>query len=486
MTRARGRDADMTQGNILRQYIDFALPLTVGLLFQQLYSAVDSIVVGNFVGETALGAVGSTGNIINMLIGVCNGLSLGAGAVISQAYGAKNHERISKAVHTTMLMTFLLCIVATAVGVAIVKPSLQLMRTPDSMLVEATEYLTIYFAGIAGLLIYNMGSAILRAVGDSRRPLYFLMAAGVMNVLGDLLFVCVLGMGVAGVALATVLSQCVSATLTVLCLTGSDGMCHLDIRRLRFYPERFAQIMKIGLPAGMQSVIFNISNVLIQSSINSFGAVAVAGNTAAANVEGFVYISMNSLYQTTLSFTSQNLGAKQYRRIDRILGRSDDMIIVKGVNIYPMQVERVLMAYPEVGQNYVIVLERDGLKDTMKVQVEIREESFVEDMRVLRGLQETIARALTKSSSRPRSNSYSTIPCPAPKARPNASSTSARRVEGRVCEDWRGEGETFCRKFPSPFPRFSSPQPYRYGKSLTSSVGAVFLWSPRVETPPPQ
>lgn len=158
MTRARGRDADMTQGNILRQYIDFALPLTVGLLFQQLYSAVDSIVVGNFVGETALGAVGSTGNIINMLIGVCNGLSLGAGAVISQAYGAKNHERISKAVHTTMLMTFLLCIVATAVGVAIVKPSLQLMRTPDSMLVEATEYLTIYFEGIAGLLIYNMAA----------------------------------------------------------------------------------------------------------------------------------------------------------------------------------------------------------------------------------------------------------------------------------------------------------------------------------------
>ena len=331
MTRARGRDADMTQGNILRQYIDFALPLTVGLLFQQLYSAVDSIVVGNFVGETALGAVGSTGNIINMLIGVCNGLSLGAGAVISQAYGAKNHERISKAVHTTMLMTFLLCIVATAVGVAIVKPSLQLMRTPDSMLAEATEYLTIYFAGIAGLLIYNMGSAILRAVGDSRRPLYFLMAAGVMNVLGDLLFVCVLGMGVAGVALATVLSQCVSATLTVLCLTGSDGMCHLDMRRLRFYPERFAQIMKIGLPAGMQSVIFNISNVLIQSSINSFGAVAVAGNTAAANVEGFVYISMNSLYQTTLSFTSQNLGAKQYRRVDGILVRCMILVILIGV-----------------------------------------------------------------------------------------------------------------------------------------------------------
>ena len=172
------------------------------------------------------------------------------------------------------------------------------------------------------------GAAVLRAVGDTRRPLYFLIAAGVMNVLGDLLFVCVLGMGVAGVALATVLSQCVSATLTVLCLTGSDGIYHLDIRHLRFSPDRFRQIMKIGLPAGMQSVIFNISNVLIQSSINSFGAVAVAGNTAAANVEGFVYISMNSLYQTTLSFTSQNLGAKQYRRVDGILVRCMILVIL--------------------------------------------------------------------------------------------------------------------------------------------------------------
>ena len=232
MTRARGRDADMTQGNILRQYIDFALPLTVGLLFQQLYSAVDSIVVGNFVGETALGAVGSTGNIINMLIGVCNGLSLGAGAVISQAYGAKNHERISKAVHTTMLMTFLLCIVATAVGVAIVKPSLQLMRTPDSMLAEATEYLTIYFAGIAGLLIYNMGSAILRAVGDSRRPLYFLVFSAVVNTVLDLLFVICFHMGVAGVAYATIIAQAASAVLVLYVLTKEKASFGLRWNKL--------------------------------------------------------------------------------------------------------------------------------------------------------------------------------------------------------------------------------------------------------------
>ena len=203
-------------------------------------------------------------------------------------------------------------------------PTVALLRYPKSAWFEDETF-------TAKAEVYNFGAAVLRAVGDTRRPLYFLMAAGVMNVLGDLLFVCVLGMGVAGVALATVLSQCVSAALTVLCLTGSDGMCHLDIRRLRFYPERFAQIMKIGLPAGMQSVIFNISNVLIQSSINSFGAVAVAGNTAAANVEGFVYISMNSLYQTTLSFTSQNLGAKQYRRVDGILVRCMILVILIGV-----------------------------------------------------------------------------------------------------------------------------------------------------------
>ena len=284
MTRARGRDADMTQGNILRQYIDFALPLTVGLLFQQLYSAVDSIVVGNFVGETALGAVGSTGNIINMLIGVCNGLSLGAGAVISQAYGAKNHERISKAVHTTMLMTFLLCIVATAVGVAIVKPSLQLMRTPDSMLVEATEYLTIYFAGIAGLLIYNMGSAILRAVGDSRRPLYFLVFSAVVNTVLDLLFVIRFGMGVAGVAWATLIAQglCAVASLLVLLRRMRRMPCEPEKQGVKlplFHMVAVKRIAQIGLPSMLQQSLVSLSMMMMQGLVNSFGKVLVAGYT---------------------------------------------------------------------------------------------------------------------------------------------------------------------------------------------------------------
>lgn len=308
MTRARGRDADMTQGNILRQYIDFALPLTVGLLFQQLYSAVDSIVVGNFVGETALGAVGSTGNIINMLIGVCNGLSLGAGAVISQAYGAKNHERISKAVHTTMLMTFLLCIVATAVGVAIVKPSLQLMRTPDSMLVEATEYLTIYFEGIAGLLIYNMGSAILRAVGDSRRPLYFLVFSAVVNTVLDLLFVICFHMGVAGVAYATIIAQAASAVLVLYVLTKENASFGLRWNKLHIDGRTMKEILIIGLPASIQQGLTSFSNVFVQAYINDLGDLSASGWAAYNRIDMFLMVPTTAIGQASTTFVAQELG----------------------------------------------------------------------------------------------------------------------------------------------------------------------------------
>lgn len=314
MTRARGRDADMTQGNILRQYIDFALPLTVGLLFQQLYSAVDSIVVGNFVGETALGAVGSTGNIINMLIGVCNGLSLGAGAVISQAYGAKNHERISKAVHTTMLMTFLLCIVATAVGVAIVKPSLQLMRTPDSMLVEATEYLTIYFAGIAGLLIYNMGSAILRAVGDSRRPLYFLVFSAVVNTVLDLLFVICFHMGVAGVAYATIIAQAASAVLVLYVLTKEKASFGLRWSKLHIDGRTMKEILLIGLPASIQQGLTSFSNVFVQAYINDLGDLSASGWAAYNRIDMFLMVPTTAIGQASTTFVAQNWGAQQPER----------------------------------------------------------------------------------------------------------------------------------------------------------------------------
>ena len=295
-------EMDMTRGPLLRSILLFMLPLLLSGVLQLLFNATDIVVVGQFAGANAMAAVGSTTSLFNLLINAFIGISVGANVLVARFCGERSYDGVQETV-----------------------------QTPDEVIEGAVLYMRVYFIGMPATMIYNFGAAVLRAVGDTRRPLYFLMAAGVMNVLGDLLFVCVLGMGVAGVAIATVLSQCVSATLTVLCLTGSDGIYHLDIRHLRFSPDRFRQIMKIGLPAGMQSVIFNISNVLIQSSINSFGAVAVAGNTAAANIEGFVYISMNSLYQTTLSFTSQNLGAKQYRRIDRILVCCMTLVVLIGV-----------------------------------------------------------------------------------------------------------------------------------------------------------
>lgn len=311
---ARGKAADMTQGNILRQYINFALPLTVGLLFQQLYSAVDSVVVGNFVGDTALGAVGSTGNIINMLIGVCNGLSVGAGAVISQAYGAKDHQRIEKAVHTTMLLTFLLSILATIIGVAIVEPSLQMMRTPDAMLEEATEYLTIYFSGIAGLLIYNMGSAILRAVGDSQRPLYFLVFSAIVNTVLDLVFVICFHMGVAGVAYATIIAQAASAVLVLYVLTKEKASYGLRWRKLRIDPRTLREILIIGLPASIQQGVTSFSNISVQAYINDLGALSASGWAAYNRIDMFLMVPVMAIAQASTTFVAQNWGAKQLSR----------------------------------------------------------------------------------------------------------------------------------------------------------------------------
>ncbi len=307
-------DADMTQGNILRQYIDFALPLTIGLLFQQLYSAVDTVVVGNFVGDTALGAVGSTGNIINMLIGVCNGLSLGAGAVISQAYGAKDNERIERAVHTTMLLTFILCVIMTIIGVAVVEPSLQLMRTPDAMLDEARTYLTIYFGGISGLLIYNMGSAILRAVGDSRRPLYFLIFSAVVNTILDLVFVICFDWGVAGVAYATIIAQAGSAVLVLFVLSREKASYGLRWNKLHIHGQTLKQILAIGLPSSVQQGVTSFSNVFVQGYINDLGALSASGWAAYTRVDNFLMVPVMAIAQASTTFVAQNWGA---RRPDR-------------------------------------------------------------------------------------------------------------------------------------------------------------------------
>lgn len=308
------KDADMTQGSILRQYIEFALPLTIGLLFQQLYSTVDTVVVGNFVGETALGAVGSTGNIINMLIGICNGLSLGAGAVISQAYGAKDEDRIHRAVHTTMVVTFLLCAVMTVVGVSLVTPGLRLMRTPDIMLEEASQYLTIYFSGIAGLLIYNMGSAILRAVGDSRRPLYFLIFSAILNTALDLLFVIGFHMGVAGVAYATIIAQAASAVLVLFVLTKEKSAYGLRWNKLRISGDVLKQILIIGLPASIQQGLTSFSNVFVQGYINDLGDLSASGWAAYNRIDAFLMVPVMAIAQASTTFVAQNWGARKPER----------------------------------------------------------------------------------------------------------------------------------------------------------------------------
>ena len=315
----RSYEMDLCSGPLLSKILLFSLPLIFSGVLQLLFNATDIVVVGKFAGSNAMAAVGSTTSLFNLLVNFFIGISVGANVLVARYYGEKNYDSVQQTVQTALLTGLFGGALLVVLGVVLARPMLTLMSTPDEVIDQAVLYMKLYFIGMPASMVYNFGAAVLRAVGDTRRPLYFLMAAGVMNVFGDLLFVCVLGMGVAGTAIATVLSQCVSAGLTVLCLVKSDGMCHLDLRRLHFRADKFARIMQTGLPAGMQSVIFNISNVLIQASINSFGAVTVAANTAAGNIEGFVYISMNSLYQTSISFTSQNLGAKNYRRIDQTL-----------------------------------------------------------------------------------------------------------------------------------------------------------------------
>lgn len=317
----RSYEMDLCSGPLLSKILLFSLPLILSGVLQLLFNATDIVVVGKFAGSNAMAAVGSTTSLFNLLVNSFIGISVGANVLVARHYGERDYDGVQQTIQTALLTGLIGGTILIVLGVMLARPMLTLMATPDEVIDQAVLYMQVYFIGMPATMIYNFGAAVLRAVGDTRRPLYFLMAAGVMNVLGDLLFVCILGMGVAGTAIATVLSQCVSAGLTVLCLVKTDGMCHLDLRRLHFRADKFARIMQIGLPAGMQSVIFNISNVLIQSSINSFGAVTVAGNTAAANIEGFVYISMNALYQTSISFTSQNLGAKNYRRIDQTLIR---------------------------------------------------------------------------------------------------------------------------------------------------------------------
>ncbi len=317
--RRRSFEIDMTNGPILGKLIRFALPLAISGILQLLFNAADIVVVGRFAGSQALAAVGSTGALINLIVTLFMGISVGANVLVSQYYGAGNKKDLSETVHTAILSSLVFGVALIAVGIALARPMLEMMETPADVLDQAVLYMRIYFVGMPVLMLYNFGAAILRAVGDTQRPLYFLILAGVVNVVLNLFFVIVLHMGVAGVAAATSISQAVSAFLVFWCLVKVDGDYKLYPKQMRIYKDKLWKMMKIGLPAGIQGASFSISNVLIQSSINSFGAVAMAGNTAAANIEGFVNMGMDSFSQAALSFTGQNLGAGKPKRVNRIM-----------------------------------------------------------------------------------------------------------------------------------------------------------------------
>ncbi|MBS6644912.1 MAG: MATE family efflux transporter [Clostridiaceae bacterium] len=316
---AGGYEVDMCHGPLLGKIIVFAVPLILSGILQLLFNAADIIVVGRFAGSEALAAVGSTSSLINLLVNVFIGLSIGANVLVARFYGAGKDKEVEETVHTSILLSVISGGILLVAGVLSARPLLTLMGTPDNVIEHSTLYMKIYFVGMPVMLLYNFGAAILRAVGDTKRPLYFLFSAGIVNVVLNLIFVIVFSMGVAGVAWATVISQCISAALIVMCLMKSESSYRLYWKKLRIVPAKMKAIARIGFPAGLQGAIFSISNVLIQSSINSFGSVAMAGNTASSNIEGFIYNSMNAVYQTALSFTSQNYGAGEYKRMRKVM-----------------------------------------------------------------------------------------------------------------------------------------------------------------------
>lgn len=323
-------EIDMCSGSILGKILLFALPLMCSSILQLLFNAADIIVVGRFAGDNSLAAVGSNTALINLLTNFFLGLSVGANVLVARFFGAKQQKDLTETVHTAMLLSIYSGIVLTVIGFFGAKQILVWMQTPDDVLPLAVLYLRIYFLGMTATMLYNFGSAIMRAVGDTRRPLYYLSIAGVINVLLNLYFVIGLQMDVAGVAAATVISQCISAFLIVRCMIKQQDGIHLELSGLHIYMDKLKRIIQIGLPASFQGILFSFSNVIIQSSINSFGAVTVAGNSAAANIEGFVYVAMNAFHQAAISFTGQNAGAAKYERVNKILYTAELCVIVVG------------------------------------------------------------------------------------------------------------------------------------------------------------
>ena len=348
------RDVDMTSGNVYGLLIRFAVPLLLGNLFQQLYNTVDTWVVGNYVGKEAFSAVGTVSPIINMLIGTFLGLSVGAGVVISQYYGARQEDKVSETVHTALVMTAILGVLFTFIGVLMTPPMLRLMKTPAEVFPEAQRYLTIYFSGIFGLLLYNMGAGILRAVGDSQRPFYFLVLSTTLNIGLDLLFVIVFHMGVAGVAYATIIAQGLSAVLVLLLLMRAKNCVRVSLRALKLHMDPLKKIVKVGVPAALQRAITSFSNVFVQSYINYFGADVMGGWTAYTKVDAFLFLPMLSVASGATTFVGQNLGVNNVERARKgvraamVIAMACNLIIMVPVIVFAPTLVRFFNGTPEV------------------------------------------------------------------------------------------------------------------------------------------
>lgn len=325
-------EIDMTQGSVLKNTIMFALPMIAGNLLQLMYNAADMIVVSRWAGSNAMASVGATGSLSSLIVTLCMGLSIGASVVVSRNFGAGDKDGLHRAVHTSMLVGLISGLIAMVVGISLARPLLILMGTPSGEVLEgAVLYMRLYFAGIPGTMVYNFGSAILRSIGDTKRPLYILSATGVVNVVLNLVFVINFHMGVAGVAIATMIANYISAVAVVHMLVKADGAYRLRLSALRIYSKEFREILCIGLPSALQSSMFHIANIVIQSTVNSFGAAAIAGCSAGANIEGFVYTAMHAFYTATLTGVSQNYGAKNEKRIYRTIITSVCCVAAVGV-----------------------------------------------------------------------------------------------------------------------------------------------------------
>ncbi len=330
-TKSSKYEMDMTTGKLLPKILVFALPLMASSLLQLLFNAADTIVVGRFAGDEALAAVGSTASLVNLLVNLFIGLSVGTNVLVARYYAAKQERELSETIHTSILLAIVSGIILIFIGVVGARTFLTWMGSHKDVIGLSTIYVRIYFCGMPTLLLYNFGAAILRAVGDTKRPLYYLMAAGILNVILNLFFVIVLHMSVAGVALATILSQLVSAGLVLRCLMKNQGLIRVELKKLHIHKDKMLQIFRIGLPASFQGMLFSFSNVIIQSSINSFGKIVMAGSAAGASIEGFVWVAMNSFHQASVTFTSQNVGAGKKERIIPITIRTQICVIVTGI-----------------------------------------------------------------------------------------------------------------------------------------------------------